>query len=84
MVKPTSPPGSPRLNKFVRRLYDMLEAEQSSGLVEWRKGLLVLYSTDAFAKKLLPKYFNTQNFKTFRRQVRFEESDTSCADVAIL
>jgi len=70
-VKPTSPTSGQRLNKFVRRLYDMLEAEQNSGLVEWRKGLLVLYSTDAFAKKLLPKYFNTQNFKTFRRQLNY-------------
>jgi len=71
MIKPTSPRDTQRLNKFVRRLYDMLQTEQSSGLVEWRKGLLVLYSTDAFAKKLLPKYFNTQNFKTFRRQLNY-------------
>jgi hypothetical protein len=60
-----------RLNKFVRRLHDMLEAENNLGVVEWRRGLLVLYSTDAFAKKILPKYFNTCNIKTFRRQVGF-------------
>lgn len=78
MIKPSSPPGTPRLNKFVRRLYGMLEAEQGSGLVEWRKGLLVLYSTDNFAKKLLPQYFNTQNFKTFRRQVRSQLGDSLC------
>jgi hypothetical protein len=59
-----------RLNKFVRRLHDMLKAEMNSGIVEWRRGLLVLFSTDAFAKTILPKYFNTKNFKTFRRQVR--------------
>lgn len=63
--------GSQRLNKFVRRLHDMLQAEKDSGVVEWRRGLLVLYSTDAFAKKLLPKYFNTRNFKTFRRQLNY-------------
>ena len=63
--------GGSRLNKFVRRLHDMLQAEKDSGLVEWRRGLLVLYSTDAFAKKILPKYFNTQNFKTFRRQLNY-------------
>ena len=61
--------GGSRLNKFVRRLHDMLEAEKDSGVVEWRRGLLVLHSTDAFAKTILPKYFNTRNFKTFRRQV---------------
>lgn len=61
----------PRLNKFVRRLHDMLQLEKESGVVEWRRGLLVLYSTDAFAKKLLPKYFNTKNFKTFRRQLNY-------------
>ena len=60
-----------RLNKFVRRLHDMLQAEKDSGIVEWRRGLLVLHSTDAFAKTILPKYFNTRNFKTFRRQVSY-------------
>ena len=56
--------GGPRLNKFVRRLHDMILAEKDSGIVEWRRGLLVLFSTDVFAKKLLPKYFATKNFKT--------------------
>lgn len=51
----------------------MLQAEKDSGIVEWRRGLLVLYSTDAFAKTILPKYFNTRNFKTFRRQVSSRE-----------
>ena len=60
-----------RLNKFVRRLHDMLQTEQNSGIVEWRRGLLVLHSTDAFAKTILPKYFNTKNFKTFRRQLNY-------------
>ena len=59
-----------KLNKFVRRLHDMLLMERDSGIVEWRRGLLVLFSTDAFSKTILPKYFNTRNFKTFRRQVR--------------
>jgi hypothetical protein len=63
--------GGPRLNKFVRRLHDMLQAEKDSGVVEWRRGLLVLFSTATFAKKLLPKYFNTKNFKTFRRQLNY-------------
>lgn len=58
-----------RLNKFVRRLYDMLMAEKDSGIVEWRRGLLVLHSTDAFSKQILKKYFNTSSYKTFRRQV---------------
>jgi len=60
-----------RLNKFVRRLHDMLLQEKDSGIVEWRKGLLVLHSTGAFAKNILPKYFNTKNFKTFRRQLNY-------------
>lgn len=63
--------GPSRLNKFVRRLHEMLLSEQSSGIVEWRKGLLVLHSTDAFTKKFLPKYFGTKNFKTFRRQLNY-------------
>lgn len=70
---PSMPSGSSgmRLNKFVRRLHDMLQAEKDSGIVEWRRGLLVLHSTDAFAKTILPKYFNTRNFKTFRRQLNY-------------
>lgn len=49
----------------------MLQSEKDSGIVEWRRGLLVLHSTDAFAKQILPKYFNTRNFKTFRRQLNY-------------
>eukprot|EP00934_Nitzschia_sp_Nitz4_P006111 Nitzschia sp. Nitz4//scaffold13_size275219//186704//188167//NITZ4_000892-RA/size275219-snap-gene-0.57-mRNA-1//-1//CDS//3329536068//6101//frame0 len=68
-VQPSQP--GPRLNRFVRRLHDMLKAEQDSGIVEWRRGLLVLHSTDKFAAQVLPKYFNTKNFKTFRRQLNY-------------
>ena len=69
----------PRLNKFVRRLHDMLIREKNSGIVEWRRGLLVLFSTDAFSKRILPKYFNTRNFKTFRRQVCISSKKTKSA-----
>lgn len=60
-----------RLNKFVRRLHDMVKSEQDQGVVEWRRGLLVLHSTATFAKSILPKFFNTRNFKTFRRQLNY-------------
>ena len=59
------------LNKFVRRLYDMVKAEQDKGVVEWRRGLLVLHSMATFTKHILPKFFNTRNFKTFRRQLNY-------------
>lgn len=49
----------------------MLQAEKDGGIIEWRKGLLVLHSTADFAKNILPKYFNTRNFKTFRRQLNY-------------
>lgn len=49
----------------------MLVDEKDSGIVEWRRGLLVLNSTDEFTQKLLPKYFNSSNFKTFRRQLNY-------------
>eukprot|EP00581_Thalassiosira_minuscula_P000337 CAMPEP_0183739732 /NCGR_PEP_ID=MMETSP0737-20130205/57816_1 /TAXON_ID=385413 /ORGANISM="Thalassiosira miniscula, Strain CCMP1093" /LENGTH=264 /DNA_ID=CAMNT_0025974599 /DNA_START=73 /DNA_END=867 /DNA_ORIENTATION=- len=60
-----------RLNKFVRRLHDMLTAERDGGIVEWRRGLLILHSISTFSKEVLPKYFNTRNFKTFRRQLNY-------------
>lgn len=63
--------GGVRLNKFVRRLHDMLANETPSGVVEWRRGLLVLRNTSVFAKQILPQYFNTLNFKTFRRQLNY-------------
>lgn len=49
----------------------MLTQERSKGVVEWRRGLLVLYSIDKFTNELLPNYFNTHNFKTFRRQLNY-------------
>jgi hypothetical protein len=50
----------------------MLVAEQGSGIVEWRRGLLVIYSTDSFAKKILPKYFSRNGkLKSFRRQLNY-------------
>lgn len=62
-----------RLNKFVRRLHDMLVSERNHGgsIVEWRRGLLILHSIDGFTNSVLPKYFNTRNFKTFRRQLNY-------------
>lgn len=60
-----------RLNKFVRRLHDMLVAEKTGKIVEWRRGLLVLHNIDEFANNVLPKYFNTRNYKTFRRQLNY-------------
>jgi HSF-type DNA-binding len=60
-----------RLNKFVRILHDMLVEEKDSGIVEWRHGVLVLHNTNEFSRKLLPKYFSTGNFKTFRRQLNY-------------
>lgn len=60
-----------RLNKFVRRLHEMLTAERYGGVVEWRRGLLILHSINAFSTEVLPKYFNTTNFKTFRRQLNY-------------
>ena len=62
---------SGRLNKFVRRLHEMLNAERNGRVVEWRRGLLILHSVDDFTNVMLPKYFNTRNFKTFRRQLNY-------------
>ena len=62
---------SGRLNKFVRRLHEMLNAERNSQVVEWRRGLLILHSVDDFTNVMLPRYFNTRNFKTFRRQLNY-------------
>ena len=63
----------PRQTKFVRKLHTMLSQEGSKGkgVVEWRNGVLILLSIERFTEELLPKYFNTHNFKTFRRQLNY-------------
>lgn len=74
------PPASQhfRLNKFVRRLHEMLLSEQGRGVVEWRRGSLILHSINTiFAKEILPKYFGSQNFKTFRRQLNYYGENVS-------
>jgi hypothetical protein len=61
-----------RPNKFVKRLHDMLVAEQGKGVVEWRRGLLILHATNSsFSGEILPKYFETTNYKTFTRQLNY-------------
>ena len=69
--KHAATPSGCRLNKFVRRLHDMLTAERNGEVVEWRRGLLILHSIDDFTNIVLPKYFVTRNFKTFRRQLNY-------------
>ena len=49
----------------------MLTQERSKGVLHWKRGVLVIYSMDKFTNELLPKYFNTRNFKTFRRQLNY-------------
>ena len=69
--KHAATPSGCRLNKFVRRLHNMLTTERDGGVVEWRRGLLILHSIDDFTNIVLPKYFITRNFKTFRRQLNY-------------
>ncbi|KAL9180787.1 hypothetical protein ACHAXT_011240 [Thalassiosira profunda] len=64
-------PNGGRLNKFVRRLHEMLTAERDGGVVEWKRGMLVLHNINAFSEQVLPKYFRVKNFKTFRRQLNY-------------
>lgn len=49
----------------------MLTTERNGGIVEWRRGLLILHSINDFTNTVLPKYFNNRNFKTFRRQLNY-------------
>mmetsp|Transcript_40312 Transcript_40312/g.85858 ORF Transcript_40312/g.85858 Transcript_40312/m.85858 type:complete len:268 (+) Transcript_40312:57-860(+) len=71
LLQPSVKNSHVRLNKFVRRLHEMLTTERDGGVVEWRRGLLILHSISDFTKEVLPKYFNTRNFKTFRRQLNY-------------
>lgn len=49
----------------------MLTDEKGKGVVDWKQGVLILHSTEQFTAEVLPKYFNTRNFKTFRRQLNY-------------
>jgi len=49
----------------------MLLDEKGNGIIDWDKGVLILHSLDDFSDQVLPRYFNTRNFKTFRRQLNY-------------
>ncbi|GMH86248.1 hypothetical protein TrVE_jg9110 [Triparma verrucosa] len=63
--------GALRMNKFVQRLHTTLMQEAGRDTVTWEKGCLKLHSVDDFTRDILPAYFKTSNFKTFRRQLNY-------------
>ena len=63
--------GALRMNKFVQRLHNALKNEAGNNKVSFNKGCLILHCTETFAVDILPKYFKTSNFKTFRRQLNY-------------
>jgi len=39
--------------------------------MSWQSGCLILHSTEEVTRDVLPLYFKTNNFKTFRRQLNY-------------
>ncbi|GMH46239.1 hypothetical protein TrRE_jg12291 [Triparma retinervis] len=61
--------GAMRMNKFVQRLHLALASGAPS--MSWGGGCLILKSTEEVTRDVLPRFFKTNNFKTFRRQLNY-------------
>eukprot|EP00520_Triparma_pacifica_P018665 CAMPEP_0118651080 /NCGR_PEP_ID=MMETSP0785-20121206/10597_1 /TAXON_ID=91992 /ORGANISM="Bolidomonas pacifica, Strain CCMP 1866" /LENGTH=342 /DNA_ID=CAMNT_0006543513 /DNA_START=150 /DNA_END=1175 /DNA_ORIENTATION=- len=61
--------GALRMNKFVQRLHCALISKTPH--MTWGKGCLILHSTEDVTREVLPRFFKTNNFKTFRRQLNY-------------
>ena len=58
-------------DKFLLKLYEILEKEEYSKIIHWSKNgsYIVIENIHSLAKKILPIYFNHQNYSSFVRQL---------------
>ncbi|KAJ3378110.1 stress-responsive transcription factor hsf1 [Lobulomyces angularis] len=56
---------------FVSKLYGLLSNPEFSDFLEWNQDgdVFHIFNTDLFASNVLPKFFSTQNFASFQRQL---------------
>ena len=58
-------------DKFLLKLYEILSKDEYSKIIHWsQNGVYIIISNiDALSKKILPIYFNHQNYSSFVRQL---------------
>ena len=58
-------------DKFLLKLYEILSKDEYSKIIRWsQNGIYIIISNiDALSKKILPIYFNHQNYSSFVRQL---------------
>ena len=58
-------------DKFLLKLYEILEKEEYSKIIHWSKNgsYIVIENIHSLSKKILPIYFNHQNYSSFVRQL---------------
>ena len=68
--KRTSPIES-KSDKFLIKLYEILGKEEYSKIIHWNQNgsYIVITNIHALSKKILPIYFNHQNYSSFVRQL---------------
>ena len=58
-------------DKFLLKLYEILSKEEYSKIIHWSQNgsYIIITNIDALSKKILPIYFNHQNYSSFVRQL---------------
>ena len=61
----------PKTDKFLLKLYEILNKEEYNKIIHWSKNgcYIIITNTHALTKKILPIYFNHQNYYSFVRQL---------------
>jgi len=58
-------------DKFLLKLYEILSKDEYSKIIHWSQNgsYIIITNIDALSKKILPIYFNHQNYSSFVRQL---------------
>ena len=58
-------------DKFLLKLYEILSKDEYSKIIRWSQNgaYIIISNIDALSKKILPIYFNHQNYSSFVRQL---------------
>jgi len=69
--KRNSPSIESKQDKFLLKLYEILSKEEYSKIIHWSQNgsYIVITNIHLLAKKILPIYFNHQNYSSFVRQL---------------
>ena len=60
-----------KTDRFLLKLYEILNNDDYNRIIHWSKNgsFIIITNIQALSKKILPKYFNHQNYSSFVRQL---------------